>query len=401
MVPAELINTLLILGAAQGLFLGAVLAARRANSAANKLLAVAMFAFSVFILQSVYYARGYYAAYPHFIGVSQPLVFLFGPLLYLYAQTVSTGGHTFRRVSLVHFVPFGLVTLYLVPFYLQEGTAKAAYMEALLRDGPPLDLAIIEQLQYPYGILYVALTIGLLRRYRARLKDTYSSTERINLLWLRNLTVGVVAVWALATGLNLLEVAGLGAAGLEAQLTALAVSVFVYGIGYLGLRQPEIFHPLPPPVERQGGAVDGPPALGAREALPAPPDERSGYGKSGLTQAQAEAHMQELLRLMDAEQPYKRSLLTLPELAEELSISVHNLSEVINTQAGKNFYDFVNGYRLEEAKRRLRDPDTLHLTILAIAEESGFNSKSTFNTFFRKHTGLTPSQYRARHGVEA
>jgi AraC-like DNA-binding protein len=77
-----------------------------------------------------------------------------------------------------------------------------------------------------------------------------------------------------------------------------------------------------------------------------------------------------------------------------MSISAHNLSEVINTQAGKNFYDFVNGYRVEAVMRRLRDPRYAHLTILALAEESGFNSKSTFNACFRRHTGLTPSQYR-------
>ena len=93
--------------------------------------------------------------------------------------------------------------------------------------------------------------------------------------------------------------------------------------------------------------------------------------------------------------PYLDSQLTLQDLAEELAISPHNLSEVINTQAGKNFYDFVNGYRVEEAKRRLRDPRHANLTILAVATDSGFNSKATFNAFFKRSTGQTPSQYRA------
>jgi AraC-like DNA-binding protein len=125
------------------------------------------------------------------------------------------------------------------------------------------------------------------------------------------------------------------------------------------------------------------------------PGEGSGYEKSGLTPAQAEAGMQQLLRVMEEKQPYRNSLLTLQELADEMALSAHNLSEVINTQAGKNFYDFVNRYRVEEVMRRLQDPRYAHLTILAIAEESGFNSKSTFNAFFRKATGLTPSQHRA------
>ncbi|QXD13925.1 helix-turn-helix domain-containing protein [Rhodocaloribacter litoris] len=107
--------------------------------------------------------------------------------------------------------------------------------------------------------------------------------------------------------------------------------------------------------------------------------------------------MRQLLRLMEEKQLFKNSLLTLADLAAEMSISAHNLSEVINRQLGKNFYDFVNSYRAEEMMRRLRDPQFASLTILAIAEESGFNAKSTFNAFFKKYTGLTPSQYRARH----
>jgi AraC-like DNA-binding protein len=93
---------------------------------------------------------------------------------------------------------------------------------------------------------------------------------------------------------------------------------------------------------------------------------------------------------------YKEPTLTVSDLAGALSVTPHNLSQVINTQFGKNFYDFVNTYRVEEAKRRLVNPKDTHLTILAIAEESGFNSKSSFNTFFRKHAGMTPSEYRKR-----
>jgi AraC-like DNA-binding protein len=367
----------------------------------------------------VYYAREYYYAYPHFIGVSTPLVFGFGPILYLYAQTVSAGGHTFRKVSLLHFLPFILVTLYFLPFYRQDGAAKIAFLHTLLRKGPPVDLAIIEHLQYPHGILYVILTIGLLRRHRARLRHTYSSIERINLLWLRNLTIGIGAVWALATGLHLLDIAGLGIGELESSLTPLAVSFIVYGVGYLGLRQPEIFHrPIQrraaQPSEQSEAAVDDTFVQAGWEApldstagdtqgrrQQGPTDDGAGYEKSGLTQAQAEARMQQLERVMEEKQLFKRSLLTLQELADEVSISPHNLSEVINTQAGKNFYDFVNGYRVEEVMRRLRDPRYSHLTILAVAEDSGFNSKSTFNEFFRRHTGLTPSQYRTGRGEGA
>lgn len=378
----ELTNTILLLGAAQGLFLAAVLATKRSNAAANRVLAVAMLAFSTGLLQDVFYDREYFNAFPHFIGVSVPLVFVFGPILYIYAKTVSEGGRRFRKAWLLHFIPFALVTLYLLPFYVQSGAEKIGYLARLMRDGAPRDIVVIQNLYFPHGIAYVVLTILQLKRHRAALRDTHSYVERINLVWLRNLTIGMVAVWVIATVLHLFDIAGFATGELQSRATSIAVAILVYAIGYLGLKQPEIFHP-----------PQRPPSL-AQSAPPVAGDQNSGYERSGLTQAQAAAYAQRLVQLMEDKQLYKDSLLTLQELAEEMEISEHHLSQVINTQLRKNFYDFVNGYRAEEAMKRLRDPRSSGVTILTIALESGFNTKSSFNTFFKKYTGRTPSQYR-------
>ncbi|HTK57241.1 MAG TPA: helix-turn-helix transcriptional regulator, partial [Gemmatimonadales bacterium] len=348
-------------------------------------LAVAMVAFAAFILEGVYYDRGFMIQYPQFIGVSVPLVYLFGPILYLYTEVVSHGGHTFQRRWLLHFIPVTLVTLWLMPFYLQSGAEKLAFLHRMDAVGPPRDVAIISLLQYPHGFLYVALTFGVLRKHGARLRANYSAIEHINLTWLRNLLIGTAAVWGVATALELIQAAGIPMTAWEHRLTPLALSVLVYAIGYMGLLQPEIFR----------HAVPGEVTPTTPGAPTAPAEESTGYGKSGLTEAEAAARLQQLRALMDEKHPYRRSQLTLQELADEMGMSTHNLSQVINTQAGKSFYDFINGYRAEEAMRRLRDPKSAHLTILAIAEESGFNSKATFNAFFKRHAGVTPSQYRA------
>lgn len=392
-MASELITTLILLGAAQGLFLTALLATKPPHTTANRILAVAMLAFSLYLLSGVYYAGGWYEAHPAFIGLSVPLIFVFGPIHYLYARAASTGG-AFLRSSLLHFLPFLLVTLYLTPFFLQPGSAKLEYVRTLMRDGPQTDLAIIQQLQFPHGIVYVVLTILLLQRHRSRLEDNFSSLERINLIWLRNLTIGIASVWAIATTLDLLDLAGLGIGNLDGRLTPLAVACLVYGAGYLGLRQPEIFH---------GPTDRGVPQLEAQVQSPANPSrdkaETPGYQKSGLSKGEASALMERLKRVMVEKALYRNSQLSLQELADELSISAHNLSEVINTQAGRNFFDFVNGYRVEEAMRRLRDPRNARFTILAIAVDAGFNSKATFNAFFKRHTGLTPSAYRSSIGT--
>jgi AraC-like DNA-binding protein len=397
MPAAEFINTLLIVGAAQGLFLAILLAAKRTNSIANRLLAIAMLAFSLFIVMRVYYEREWYLEVPHLIGVNRLLIYLFGPLLYLYTLAVSEGGNTFRRAWLVHLLPPVLLFLYRIQFFLGGGAAKITFLRTLMSEGPSLQETIIEQLQYVIGIVYCVLTIVHLRRHRARLLETHSWVERINLMWLRNLNVGIVAVWSLATFLNVLVIAGIISGGLESTITALAVAALVYAIGYMGLRQPEIFHS---PTGRQAPAREAPVAP-PTIAPSVEPEEGTGYGKSGLSDVQAEAYLKQLLRLMDEKKPYRNSYLTLQELADELSISAHNLSQVLNTKLGKNFYDFVNEYRVEEVKRLLRDPKYMNLKILAIGMDAGFNTKSTFNAFFKKHTGLTPSDYRAQHQAAA
>jgi len=87
-------------------------------------------------------------------------------------------------------------------------------------------------------------------------------------------------------------------------------------------------------------------------------------------------------------------LYQLGELAEMISISSHNLSEVINTKTGMIFFDFINQYRIEEVKREIRKPENENLTLLAVSMDSCFNSKTSFNTLFKKYVGITPSQYK-------
>ncbi|MGQ7868814.1 ligand-binding sensor domain-containing protein [Sunxiuqinia sp. sy24] len=101
--------------------------------------------------------------------------------------------------------------------------------------------------------------------------------------------------------------------------------------------------------------------------------------------------------LMSANKPYLNCKLGLTDLAEELCVSPNQLSALLNEQIGQPFYDYVNEFRIEEVKRRLMDPSEKKKTILAIAWECGFNSKSAFNRVFKINTGITPSEFQKRH----
>jgi AraC-like DNA-binding protein len=162
-------------------------------------------------------------------------------------------------------------------------------------------------------------------------------------------------------------------------VTVMAV-VLIYSMGYFGLRQPAIFT----------RAFVTQPA-----ALPASVDPaETKYRRSGLDRETGRVFLNELTRHMETNKPYLEGDLVLPQLAQQLGISANYLSQVINEQLQVNFYDFINGYRVEEAKGLIRNAGKKNANILNIALDSGFNSKSAFYTAFKKATAMTPTQYR-------
>lgn len=383
-----------ILGAVQGGFLAAVLMSRRHGSIPNRLLALTMLAFAVDLASAVFNATGVDAQYPVLIGLDYPLAFVYGPLLFLYAKTLSQKDRHFKQEYFWHFLPFGIVVLYMLPFYLQSGTEKLSFLQVDSSGLRAQVLDVVNHVKLIHALCYVSGTLSLLRRHGRTIRESFSYTEHINLAWLRNIMLSLTIMTGFAVVLylaglgNEAPVLGLNPDSIYDDLTLLGLAVFVYGIGFMGLQQSEVFDSRweqPPSTETR--------AEGQTTSAK--------YEKSGMDPALAVRYKNALLSLMDSEQLYRQGDLTLLDLSSALSISPHNLTEVINTQVGQNFYDFVNGYRVDEAKKRLANPDYDHLTILAIASDSGFNSKSSFNALFKKHTGLTPSQFKISTSARA
>jgi AraC-like DNA-binding protein len=139
--------------------------------------------------------------------------------------------------------------------------------------------------------------------------------------------------------------------------------------------------------------------LFSQAPLPSTPGEAPPkYRYSDLTPEQAEAHYQKIIRALEEEKLYRRATLTLSGLASHLDIRASHLSQIINDRLGKNFNELLNQYRVEEVKARLADPENDRYTLLGLATEAGFNSKSTFHALFKQHTGMTPSQFKRRAG---
>jgi YesN/AraC family two-component response regulator len=129
--------------------------------------------------------------------------------------------------------------------------------------------------------------------------------------------------------------------------------------------------------------------------------EKHKYEKSPLTYQAKEEILHQLEDIMLKEKLFLNPSLNLGEIAHKLSVVPKYLSQVINEQRRQNFYDFVNNYRIEEAKKILCDPAHNKEKILSVLYDCGFNSKSVFNTVFKKNTGLTPSEFRRKYRQSA
>lgn len=406
----------MLLGAVQGLFLAGALAARQQNRTANRLLAVAMLAFTMHLITGVYHGEKLESLAPHFFGLGYPLPFLYGPIIYLYAITAADRSRVLTGRDALHFLPFITIFLGAVPIYLMGGAEKLQFYQRMLGGERTLLTTIADPLKFVSGTVYTIATIRFLLRHREQVKESYSSTERVSLRWLLWLCSGAAGIWIVAVTMQLLEASGLAQIPRSDDVVSLALAVLVYGIGYKGFKQSEVFKyytaefavaRVKAPVILESVAAESPlrdvpaasPVAEQMSVAPEAPETSARYERSGLTTREASRLKAALLAVMDRDQPWKDSDLTLPDLAEALGTTPHKLSEVLNAEVGQTFYDFVNGFRVREVQRRIAAGEARSRKMLALAFDAGFASKSTFNEVFKKHTSQTPSDFRATAGV--
>lgn len=369
----DLVSIVIFLGIVQGVFLGTLLIfIKSPNRRANRVLGVLYICFSLSILHFLLLRNDLYEVYPHLLRVSLPPLFLFGPLYSLYVRILTDRSTRLRVVELFHAIPF-LVTLALnVPFYVLPPGDKIMYFRQLV-SGEHLALnLLVASTQLVHIFAYVIVVRRRLRAYDRQIRETRSSIERINLRWLTMGTQLFIGIFGLILVLVILRLAGLDTIPIYETVIPLTVSLTIYALGYLGLKQPEIFSPTEE-------------STAARK-----------YERSTLTPEKAAEYSGSLIEHMMTRRPFLDSNLTLPVLSEQTGIPPHHISQVLNERLQVNFFDFVNGYRVEEAKRLFQDRTKAAYSIFAIATEAGFNSKSAFNTAFKKHTGQTPTEFRMK-----
>lgn len=268
-----------------------------------------------------------------------------------------------------------IIVLLLIPFLFRVLTWDVI-------DGLPafhLPMTLIEDTVLLLFLMIVAiLSFGQLSLHARHLQGFYSDLESVNLSWLFRFLIGFIMI----RSMSLLISSFKSNLGLVVFADFADFFILLY-LAYHSIRQKEVF-----PTEVRS-------ALHLKNSI----DQASIGGKEPIPREDIE--MQEtkalILDIMEMKKPYLNSELTLPELAQLSSMKTNELSFFLNDCLGENFYSLVNRYRVEESKRLLSDPNYQHLSILGIAMEAGFNSKTAFNTNFKKITQQTPSTYRKMH----
>jgi AraC-like DNA-binding protein len=327
--------------------------------------------------------------YTPWLEVSSALVFGHGPLLYAYTLALTRPGFRPRGKWLLHLLP-SLLNLALVAPALLAG--QLAPLPTDVRDG--LAFAKLGSI-----LAYCLLVLRVRRQHLRRASQSLSALESVQLRWVQYLVYGVLTVWAAGLGTQVLRQLVPIPVPQEDLVVNAAVCVAVTAIGYYGLRQTTVFvapvhtgSPVPvDPLPAVSGVVQ--PAM---SPVPeAAPDEKTvpKYHRSGLDPEKSRQYAERLTQCMTEEKPFTKPELSLDDLAGRLSLSPNQLSQVINEQFGKNFWDLVNEYRIREVEAQFQRGMHRKQTLLAIALDAGFNSKASFNRAFKKFTGQTPSEY--------
>jgi AraC-like DNA-binding protein len=315
------------------------------------------------------------AHYPSLPGWLELTRLAMAPAFYLSVVQFTAPNRPPRWRDELHFLPWLLFLLIMLPLLLGWWSLGPVPSWVALVSRPLVFAAPkVQAIGYWLGA-YLAL-----QRHQRHLLQLTAQPEPVDLQWLKQVLWGL----ALLVGLWLNEL--FFHLGWVLALTPVGYLGAVLYLAHYALRQPEVFaFPAPVRAEIEELWQQESPALPS--PVPAAPKQ------ARLSPSQVVYWQQRLLQLLETEKAYLEADLSLPALAERAGLSTHELSYVLNEGFGVNFFQFINAYRVAEVQRLLASAQHQHLSIVGIAFEAGFSSKTTFNTTFKKVTGLTPSQF--------
>lgn len=350
-----------------GLFVSLIINFRKnGDTLSNILIGLFVLLHSMFLLHLSLYLTNLNYNYPHSLWATITFSFLYGPLLYFYFKRISEK-YVFKLKDLVHLIPTFFIIIYFIPIYILPSEVKYDKMFNIDNEYTNI-LYIVVFCKSLSLIFYGFKTYNI---YRRNNKKKNRNDEVLN--WQKNMSLLniIYAVTYTIYGLFLLfAVIDSRSNNFMLYPQVIVLAVIVLYVSYTVYVKPSIFY---------------------EKTLF--PEILHKYQKSGLTFTLSAELKDQLLLLLNKEKIFKDNNISLNSLSESLGTTRHSLSQVINEHFEMNFFNLINKFRVEEAKRILLNDEYKNLNIIDVAYEVGFNNKVTFNKAFKENTNLTPSQF--------
>ena len=377
-------DLIFLIGAVQALFLALIAFWKKERRTGDIMLAIWIAFMGLHLLNHYLSTTGFLFDHPHLLNIGICFPMLEGPLMYWYVQVMVNETGRFRTKYLLHTIPFLTYTIYFFfDFYFLSAEQKLTYYHSNILS-PHGIFKLMYILNVSIGPIYVIWSIWLLSNFKRSLANKFSYTEKISLDWLKFILWGLGLVWITVIITSFFDLFPTPEEGNPtADIIYLSVVIAVFVIGVYGIKQQAILKSIP------GSDFKSVSAQRKKSV-----NELNNELRDADVDPDTEKKLTSLIKYMENEKPYLNPELNIGELANSLNMHSHQLSKFINNSLSKNFFEFVNEFRIQEFKRNVTDPKNRHISILGIAIDAGFNSKASFNRIFKNSTGQTPSQFR-------
>ena len=366
------LNAILLLLVAFQLFFIAIfsLTNKKGNRTRNLLLGTFFLILAINATDILLQIHDAWSFFPLFLLLDDSFLLLFGPLIYLYSLSC-VDEHFALFKKWVHFIPFVVCLLGLLIFYFLEKAPIAYALETISKANLPKGAVPFVIIAYLHGGVYLWLSKRVVTLQGKAMRDYHSNLARINLDWLHFMINSFIGLWVLGVLLTVVPYTSYRPY-VNGILFGFIVFLFYFinKVIFKALKHSELF-----------------------SGIPFSTLAKKKYSGSTLSADKQNRFREALVLQMETEKRYLDPDLTLTDLAKILDLPPKELSQIINQSFEKHFFDFVNSYRIDEAKKLLRDTQNT-MTIQEVMYSVGFSSKSSFNTIFKKKTKQTPSQFR-------
>jgi len=371
-----LLQHLFAIGGFQGILLFFLLSIGSQNTKANRILGVWCLFLGLFFLGILVHVQNELNVFSILIGWNLYLPASYGALLYLYCRQAITDRPLVWKDAL-HLLP--VLSCYLLNVDILFASAETKFNWTTEPSDGPIPISITQMITYVQAFVYLGFSFYMVRRYQQQAKQNLSDFNPEIFRWIWALLILTLSVWSFKSVSSSQTLYFLS-------ITSDIIIIFlIYGVALAQWRNPRLFT-----INKIEAIVTQQNASKATESKP----EQDKHHSGALDVSTRDFILKDVKQYMENKHAFKDNQLNLISLSELVGVSTHHLSEVLNQHEGKNFYQFVNDYRIKYVCEHLKRDNKPKIIELAL--DAGFSSKSTFNAVFKQFTGLSPTQYRQK-----